>query len=71
MAVAVPAGGALLSVAPLRDHVIVSQQDAVERLGGGDEFIAVLGEDDPVDQGVDARIRDAREVAGALPRGSL
>src|SRR5579883_95302 len=48
MAEAIPAGGALLPIGPLRHHIVVPQQHAVECPRGGDEIGAILGEDDPV-----------------------
>ncbi len=61
----VPARGALLVVGELRHDVVVPQQHAVERPGGGDELGAILGEDDPLDQRIDRRILDADVVARA------
>ncbi len=63
MAEAVPARGALLAVGPLRHDVVVPQQHAIERVGGGDEIGAALGEDDLIDHGVDGGIFDADQVA--------
>src|SRR6185437_3508003 len=60
---AVPARGAHLTVGPLRHDVIIPQQHAVERARRRHQFVAVLGEDDAVDQGVDRRILDADDVA--------
>src|SRR5580704_18225821 len=50
MAEAIPARGPHLAIGPLRHHVVVPQKHPVERLGGGDQIGAVLGEDDPFDQ---------------------
>ena len=47
MAEAVPARGAHFAVGPLRHDVVIPQQHAIERLGGGDEIGAALGEDRP------------------------
>ena len=60
-----------LAVGPLRHDVEIPQQHAVERLGGGDQFGAVLGEDDALDQRIDRRILDADEVARAGLIGGL
>ena len=54
-----------LAVGPLRHDVEIPQQHAVERLGGGDQLVAVLGEDDALDQLVDRRVLDADQVARA------
>ena len=50
---------------------MVPQQHAVERLGGGDQLGAVLGEDDALDQRIDRRILDAGIVARAGAVGGL
>ena len=68
---AVPARGALLAVGPLRHDVEIPQQHAVERLGGGDQLVAVLGEDHALDQRIDRRILDADQVARAGLIGGL
>src|SRR5262245_7710889 len=51
---------------PLRHDVVVPQQHAVERPGGGNQLGAVLGKDDPVDQLVDGRVLDADDVGAGL-----
>src|ERR1700721_1711767 len=66
MAEAVPARRAPIAVGPLRHYVVVPQQHAVERAGGGDELVAVLGEDHAVDQRIDRRVLDADEVLRSL-----
>ena len=71
MAEAVPARGAHFAVGPLRHDVMVPQQHAVERVGGGDEIGAVLGEDDLIDHRVDRRIFDADQVVRAGLVGGL
>src|SRR5689334_12539411 len=68
---AVPTHRALLPVEPLRHDVIVPQEHAVERPGGGNEIVAVLGEDDAIDERVDRRVLDADEVARAGAIGGL
>src|SRR6476646_2704199 len=71
MAKTIPARGALLTVGPLRYHVEIPQQRAVECLAGGNQIIAVLGEDYALDQPVDCRILDANQIArtGLVGRG--
>src|SRR5215469_8374183 len=59
MAEAIPARGALLVEGELRHHVVVPQQHAVERVGGGDELVPVLCKDHLVDQRIDRGILDA------------
>ena len=49
----------------------MGEEHPVERLRRGDELVAVLGEDDLLDQRVDAGILDAGEVARALAVGGL
>ena len=68
---AIPARRALLAVGPLRHDVEIPQQHAVERLGGGDQFVAVLGEDHALDQRIDRRILDADQIARAGLIGGL
>ena len=46
--------------------IVVPQQDAVERPGRGDEIVAVLGEDDLLDQLVDRRVLEAAWYCGCL-----
>jgi hypothetical protein len=48
-----------------------SQQHAVQRLGGGDQIGAVLGEDDALDQASTAVVLDAGEIVRAGPVGGL
>ena len=71
MAEPIPARGAQLVVAPLRHNVMVPQQDAVERLGGGGKIIIALGEDDMLDHRVDRRVFDADHVIRACLVGRL
>src|SRR5438552_131377 len=71
MAETVPTRGALFAIGPLRHDVVVPQQHAVERLGGGDQLLAALGEDDAVYHGVDRRVLDADEIARAGLVGGL
>ena len=47
MAEAVPPGGPLSSGRPLRHHVVVGEQDAIEGLGGSDEFVTILARKSP------------------------
>src|ERR1700761_7359913 len=68
---AVPARGPHFVVGPLRHDVMVPQQDAVERPGGGFEVGAVLGVNDVLDHGVDGRILDADDVVGSGLVGGL
>ena len=66
----IPACGTLERIGPLRHDVVIPQQHAVERFGGGDQLGAILGEDYLVDQRVDGRILDADQIARAgLIRG--
>ncbi len=60
-----------LIVGVLRHDIMVPQQHPVERPGGGDELVTVLGEDDPLDQGIDRRILDADIVCRAGHVGRL
>ena len=53
----------------LRHDVVVGEEHAVERLRRGDQLVAVLREDDLLDQRVDALVLDAGGVARALPVG--
>ena len=66
-----PSARCALAVGPLRHDVVIPQQHAVERPGGGDQFVAVLGEDDALDQFIDRRILDADEIARAGLVGGL
>src|SRR5262245_56346379 len=66
----VPARGAHFAVGPLRHDIVVPQQDAIERVGGGFKIGAVLGEDDLVDHSVDRWVLDADHVErSGLVRG--
>ncbi len=65
MAEAVPARGAHFAVSPLRHDVMVPQQDTIERVDGGFEIGAVLGEDHLLDHGVNGWILDADHVQRA------
>ena len=68
---AVPARGAHFAVAPLRHDVVIPQQDAVERLRGGGQFLRRLGGDDLFDHRIDRRILDADDVFRARLIGRL
>src|SRR5262245_16919096 len=68
---AIPAGRTHLAVSPLGNDVEVPQQHAVERLGGGDQLVAVLGVDDAIDQRVDGLVPDPDQVARADDVGGL
>src|SRR5262249_12922870 len=68
---AVPARGARVVDRPARHHVMMPQQHAVERLGGRYQLVAILGEDQPLDQRVDAWILDAPVVARGIAVGRL
>ena len=65
MAEPVPARGALFVVAPLRHDIVVPKQYAVERPGGGNQFIVAVGEDDTIDHRIDCRVFDADHVVRA------
>src|SRR4051794_20368405 len=67
MAEAVPVRGALESGGELWNNVAIPEQHPVQCLATGDQFGAVLGEDDAVDQGVDGRIFDSGKVARTGP----
>ena len=67
----IPARGAGFEIGPLRHDVVVPQQDAVERFGGGFEIGAVLGENDLIDHRIDRRIFDADQIVGAGLVGRL
>jgi len=58
-----PARGANLAIRPLRNDVVVPQQHAVERLAAGNQLLAILGEDQLLDQRIHGRVLDADEVA--------
>ena len=68
---AVPARRAHLVIGKLRYHVVVPQQDAVERPGGRHKLATALGENHALDQGIDRRIFDADVVARARRFGRL
>ena len=68
---AVPARRAHLVIGKLRYHVVVPQQDAVERPGGRHKLATALGENHALDQGIDRRILDADVVARARRFGRL
>jgi hypothetical protein len=59
---AVPARRALLAVGPLRHDKVVGEQHPVESSRGSDKLPAILGKDNPVDQGIDAGILDAARL---------
>ena len=63
MAEAVPSRGSHFVIVPLRNDVVVPQQDAVERSRSRLEIGASLGEDNLIDHGVDGRVFDANPVA--------
>ena len=67
----VPHGDALEGRVPLRHDVVVPQQHPVERPRGGDQVVAVLGQDDLVDQLVDRGVLDADDVAAAVLAGGI
>ena len=59
------------AISPLRHDVEIPQQHAVERPGGGDQLVAVLGENDAIDERIDRRVLDADQVARAGNIGGL
>src|ERR1700738_1031146 len=71
MSEAVPAHRALEWIGPLWHDIVIPQQHAVERLGGGNQLGAILGEDYLVDERVDGRILDADQIARAGLIGGL
>src|SRR6516162_5247148 len=71
MSKTIPARGARIGVSPLRHHVKIPQQNAIKRLGGGNELGAIFAEDHALDQFIDGRILDANQIARARLVGSL
>ena len=71
MAEAVPHGDALVDRRVARDDDLVGEQHAVERMGGGNQCVAIVGVDQLLDQRVDAGVLDARIVvrAGSIGGG--
>ena len=65
MTEAIPSCGAHFVIIPLRNDVVVPQQDAVERSRSRLEIGAVLGEDYLIDHGVDRWVFDAKHVGRA------
>jgi len=63
----IPARGALKSAGKLRHNVAIPEQYPIQRLAARNQFGAILGEDDAVDQGVDRGILDAGKVARTGP----
>ena len=63
---AVPVGDPVNPDMPLRDHVMVPLQDAVQRPGRGDQGFPVLCIDDFVDERVDCRVFNANRVTASL-----
>ena len=63
MAEAIPSRGSRFVIVPLRNDVVVPQQNAVERSRRRLEIGAILGEDNLIDQGVDRWVFDANPVA--------
>ena len=45
-----------------RNHVVMSEQYTIERLGGGILLLDVLGENDLLDEGIDAGIGNAGKI---------
>ena len=50
---------------------MIPQQHAIERLGGGDEVGAALGENHLIDHRIDRRILDADQIERARLIGGL
>src|SRR5215469_16072506 len=71
MAEALPARGPGFVEGELGHHIVIPQQHPVERVGGGDELVAVPGEDHLVDQRIDRGILDADIVLRAGIVGRL
>ena len=65
MAEAIPSRGAHFVIVPLRNDVVVPQQNAVERSRSRLEVGTVLGEDNLFDHGVDRWVFDANPVVRA------
>src|SRR5215469_5148687 len=62
MAEAIPSRAAHIVIIPLRNDVVIPQQDAVECSRSCLEMGAIIGEDDLIDHGVDRWIFDANTV---------
>ena len=62
MAEAIPSRGAHFVIVPLRNDVVIPQQDAIERSRSRLEVGTVLGEDNLIDHGVDRWVFDANPV---------
>ena len=62
MAEAIPSRGAHFVIVPLRNEVVVPQQDSVERSRSRLEIGAILGKGNLIDHGVDRRVFDANPV---------
>ena len=73
---AVPARGALLQRGPLRNDIIVGEQNAIERFRRGHQLVAILGIDDFIDERIDAgsampvRLREPSRAAACEPQNS-
>src|SRR6478735_7360499 len=61
----VPIGQPVISLEPHRDPVAVCAQHSVQRAAGEHELLASAGISDPVDEGVDCRVGDSRDVAAS------
>ena len=59
---AIPSCGAHFGIVPLRNEVVIPQQNAVECSRSRLEIGAVLGEDNLIDHGVDRWVFDANHV---------
>ena len=55
MAEAIPSRGSHFVIVPLRNDVVVPQQDAVERSRSRHQIGAILSEDNLIDHGIDRR----------------
>src|SRR5215813_10353584 len=62
MAEAIPSRGAHFIIVPLRNDVVVPQQNTVECSRSRLEVGTVLGEDNLIDHGVDCRVFDANPI---------
>src|SRR5436309_2728128 len=62
MAEAIPSRAAHIIIRPLRNDVVIPQQDAVECSRSRLEIGAIIGEDDLIDHGIDRWIFDANTV---------
>ena len=62
MTEAIPSRGSRFVIVPLRNDVVVPQQNAIERSRSRLEIGAILGEDNLIDHGVDRRVFDANPV---------